>query len=361
MTAGWCATDPEAAVRGGSSATTAYCGLVVTASSSCVLGFSTLGAPSRPVSWGPKPRWWIRLSPSRGRAGTRNNCSPVGRVSLRFAVGGPLRRRAITRHGRSRELEDGEDGPAQLLVRGLREVLAGLPADQSLVRSDEPGQVCCVQAQVVRRAPGPFEVGQGVLEQGAVDTHHRGAEHLHEPTVGIPREAFVPGHLRQAEDGAVVKADVEDRLHHAGHGEPCPGADGQQQRVVRLPQPPSGGLLQGGQVRGDLTAQTVRLAAGGQEGPAGVGGHGEAGRHRQAHPGHLGQVRALATEQIGLVAAAFCEVVHVTDHDAGLLRRASGWPGTGTSTSSSTGTSRRMGFTAPVHRLWSRFRRGDDA
>lgn len=34
MTAGWCATDPEAAVRGGSSATTAYCGLVVAAASS---------------------------------------------------------------------------------------------------------------------------------------------------------------------------------------------------------------------------------------------------------------------------------------------------------------------------------------
>ena len=48
----------------------------------------------------------------------------------------------------------------ELLVRGLREVLAGLPADQSLVRSDEPGQVCCVQAQVVRRAPDrqPFGV-----------------------------------------------------------------------------------------------------------------------------------------------------------------------------------------------------------
>ncbi|MDQ0957199.1 hypothetical protein QFZ66_001077 [Streptomyces sp. B4I13] len=39
MTAEWCATDPEAAVRGGSSATTAYCGLVVTASS------STMGSP----------------------------------------------------------------------------------------------------------------------------------------------------------------------------------------------------------------------------------------------------------------------------------------------------------------------------
>lgn len=119
MTAGWCATDPEAAVRGGSSATTAYCGLVVTASSSCVLGFSTLGAASRPVSWGPKPRWWIRSSPSRGRAGTRNNCSPVGRVSLRLAVGGPLRRRAITRHRRSRDRLT-QSGLAQPLVLGTR-------------------------------------------------------------------------------------------------------------------------------------------------------------------------------------------------------------------------------------------------
>jgi hypothetical protein len=118
---------------------------------------------------------------------------------------------------------------------------------------------------------GP-EGRESLLERRGVDTHDRTAGHLEQAAVGVPGEAFAAGGLGEAQHRVVVQADGEDRLRHAGHGEPGPGADGQQQRVVRLSQPPSGLLLQGQQVLGDLTRQALRLGAGGQEGPAGLGG-----------------------------------------------------------------------------------------
>jgi hypothetical protein len=42
--------------------------------------------------------------------------------------------------------------------------------------------------------------------------------------------------------------------------------------------------------------------------PAGVGGDREAGGHREPEARHLGEVRALAAEQVHLLAAAFREV-----------------------------------------------------
>ncbi len=174
---------------------------------------------------------------------------------------------------------------------------------------------------IVPDAAQVLEKGERPLEAGGVDAHDRAAEHLDEAAVGVPGEAFVAGDLGKPEDGVVVEADVEDRLHHAGHGELRAGADGQQQRVVRLPQRTAGGGFEARQVRGDLLPQARGFAARLQEGAARLGGDGESRRHGEPEPGHLRQVRSLAAEEIGHVTAALGEVVHVTDHDAALLKR----------------------------------------
>ena len=43
------------------------------------------------------------------------------------------------------------------------------------------------------------------------------AVHLHEAAIAVPGEAFVAGLVDQAAQGRFVEADVEDRVHHAGH------------------------------------------------------------------------------------------------------------------------------------------------
>ena len=48
--------------------------------------------------------------------------------------------------------------------------------------------------------------------------------------------------------------------------------------------------------------------------PAGLGGDGESRRDRQAQLGHLGEVRALAAEQILLILVALGEVENVLRH-----------------------------------------------
>jgi len=92
---------------------------------------------------------------------------------------------------------------------------------------------------------------------------------------------------------------MKHRVHHAGHRNPGPGADGKQQGIVRVAEPAAhhffdlghGGLqllLESGR---KLVVMLVIVNAG-------LGADGEAGRHRDADVGHLGQVGALAAENI---------------------------------------------------------------
>ena len=60
--------------------------------------------------------------------------------------------------------------------------------------------------------------------------HDDVAVHLDEPAVAIPGEALVVGGLDQRQHGLVVQAEVQNRVHHAGHRVARAGADRDQQR-----------------------------------------------------------------------------------------------------------------------------------
>jgi hypothetical protein len=66
-----------------------------------------------------------------------------------------------------------------------------------------------------------LEVLSGNVEDGP-------AEHLDQPPVGVPGETLVTALRGETCDAGVVEADVEDRLHHAGHGELATRAHRQQ-------------------------------------------------------------------------------------------------------------------------------------
>ena len=130
--------------------------------------------------------------------------------------------------------EDGLDGPPQLVVGVLRERGAGVALHDLLVGVDQVAEQLDGHPGV-RGGAGQLlgRVEQGV-ELVAGDAQHDAAVHGHEPPVGVVGEALVVGLLGQALDRLVVEPQVEDGVHHPGHGELGPRPHRHQQRVARV-------------------------------------------------------------------------------------------------------------------------------
>ncbi len=151
-----------------------------------------------------------------------------------------------------------------------------------------------------------------------LDAHDDVAVHLEESAVAVVGEALVFAALGKAADGAVVEAEVEDGVHHPGHGVASPGADGHEEGIGDVPEFASHGVLELGDgfvnlaVQGGGVGAVVVVVIG-----ADFRGDGEAGRHGQADLGHFGEVGPLAPEE-GLhlpvaVGLAVAEEVDVFD------------------------------------------------
>ena len=140
-----------------------------------------------------------------------------------------------------------------------------------------------------------------VLELVLLDAHDHVAEHLDEPAVGVPGEALVAGPADQALDGLVVQAQVQDRVHHARHGELGAGADRNQERpfgIAELEAPAQGGLHLA-HVLAHLAVEALgHPLAELIEQVADLGRDRESRRHRHAGVGHFRQAGALAAEQV---------------------------------------------------------------
>ena len=144
---------------------------------------------------------------------------------------------------------------------------------------------------------------EDVLELLLGNIQHHVAEHLDQAAIGVVGKAGIVAALGQRFDGLIVEAEVEDGVHHAGHGELCAGANGDQQGIfaraqllpLQLLQPLEGG------VHLDVDLGTQRAA---HVLATGLGLNGESWRNRQSGVGHLGQAGALAAQHILHVAVA---------------------------------------------------------
>ena len=155
---------------------------------------------------------------------------------------------------------------------------------------------------------------EDVLELLLGNIQHHVAEHLDQAAIGVIRKAGIAAALGQRFDGLVVEAEVQNRVHHAGHRELRARADGNQQRILagaellplQLFQPVKRCVHFGIDLRADLSAHVFA---------AGLGLNGESRRHRQSGVGHLGQACALAAQNIlhAAVAVRFAvtEEVHI--------------------------------------------------
>ena len=217
-------------------------------------------------------------------------------------------------------VEDRRDRPLELAPWLVGERLAGVLGEHALERLGQLPQDLGVELGV-RFDPGPSpRVRELGLEDRARDALDDVAEHLHEPAIGVPGEALVVGAAGESGHRLVVQAQVEDRVEHPRHRDSRAGAHRDQEGVVRVAESLAGAAFERRQRLVDLVRQPLRrLAARLHVGDAGLGRDGESGRDAVGaqHPGHLGDVGALAAEQLALFARALGELVHPL-HRAGV-------------------------------------------
>ena len=200
--------------------------------------------------------------------------------------------------------EHGAHGADQLLEGVLRESLAGAILDQLEIPLDELPEVLLAHVGVVVDAELVLQPLHRLLEGvmlvlvPLLHAHHDVAVHLDEAAVGVVGKAGVAGGSREPLHGLVVEAEVEDRVHHAGHAVAGTGANADQQGVggraellprLLLHQPHGGGDLVF-EALGELLAVLVVV-------DADLRGDREAGGHGQPDLGHLGKVGSLPAEQ----------------------------------------------------------------
>ena len=138
------------------------------------------------------------------------------------------------------------------------------------------------------------------------DTQNDVGIHLQETTVGVVSETFVAGSFRQTFDGFVVQAQVQNRVHHARHGNTGAGTHGKQQGIVRIGEffADDGFTMFDAflnlffQIRGERFAVRIIIRA-------------NFGRNRKARgngnsdSAHFSQVRTFAAQQISVGSVTF--------------------------------------------------------
>ena len=225
-----------------------------------------------------------------------------GAPLLRDPIDLPVGDRSVAHPG----VEHGQHRLAQLGARLGREAVERLEAAGQLA------QRVRVELGVEADAALGLQARDLVLEALAGDAAHDVPEHLDEAAVGVPGEALVARRACQTLDRVVVEAQVEDGVHHARHRVAGAAADGDQERVARIAEPAPGLVLEAGERLVDRRVQALRGdAAASHVGDAGLRGDGEAGRDPLGpeQAGHLGDVGALAAEQVAHLPRSLVEVV----------------------------------------------------
>ena len=207
--------------------------------------------------------------------------------------------------------EHGLDGTHQLLLGVGGEVLADLGLVLGLELAGQLLQVLSGELHVLRDTALGLHLVDELLEVLLAHFHDHVGIHLDEAAIAVIGPAGVAGHLGDDLHHLFVQTQVQDGVHHAGHGGAGAGTDGDQQGVLQIAELLAGDLLHLGDILHDLSLDlvidllAVLIVLG-----AGLGGDGEALGHGHTEVGHLGQVGALAAQQLAHLAVALREKVY---------------------------------------------------
>ena len=200
-------------------------------------------------------------------------------------------------------------------MRILRKVLAGLARHRILVAADQIDPVVAGQIGVERVALAVLEGIEDVLEMMMLEAEHDIGIHGDEAAIAVIGEAAIARHFGERFHRLVVEAEIEHGIHHARHRGAAARAHRDQQRIFGIAERLAGDLADMLQRLLDLALQRRRIGFVMRvEIGADRGRNGEAGRHRQAEIGHLGEIGALAAQQIAQARLAFGLAVAEGEH-----------------------------------------------
>ena len=200
------------------------------------------------------------------------------------------------------------DGAAELFTGIFGEVLAGAFADEFAEAVGQGAQGGGIQLGVgdvgIFREKLLFQLLDDdfkrlmILTRTFLYAHDHVTVHLEEAAVTVVGKALVLAAFGESTNGAVVEAEVEDGVHHAGHRVTGAGADGHEKGVGGVTELPAHGVLEfcdgvvNLTVEGGRVTAVVIVVVG-----ADLGGDGESGGDGEADLCHLGEVGALAAEE----------------------------------------------------------------
>ena len=155
-----------------------------------------------------------------------DGCAPLGRDVVKSAIGDS----ALVHPG----TKDSTDGTPQLLLGIFGKRLSQFFFDNRLELGDQVFPVPGCQVGIQVDTTLLFFLFQQVVQDVLFHTHDDVGIHLHEAAVGIVSETFITALGDDALNGDVVETKVKNRIHHARHGGPGAGTDGNKQGVMRV-------------------------------------------------------------------------------------------------------------------------------
>ena len=158
-------------------------------------------------------------------------------------------------------------------------------------------QVFGVQVGVQLVALNRFMFIQHIFKGFIRHAQHHRTEHLDQAAVGVIHEAFVFGQRDHCFSRLVIQADIQNRVHHAGHGIFSAGAARYQQRIFQAAEFLAGRLFHILQGLHHLFPLPFGELVGFLECVASFGGYRKARRNRHADARHFSQIGTLSTQE----------------------------------------------------------------
>ena len=150
-----------------------------------------------------------------------------------------------------------------------------------------------------------LDLAERLLKMFVLHTHDDVTEHVDQAAIRVIGKSLVAGRFRLTHHRFVGQSKIQNRIHHAGHGDGRTTADRDQQGILLVAELLAQFLLQRLDLGGDLLRQARRqFAARFVIGRTTLGRDREPGRHGKSNSGHLGQIGTLATQQLFLLAVA---------------------------------------------------------
>ena len=205
--------------------------------------------------------------------------------------------------------EYGTDGALQLFPRAFREFLAHAVLDEFLETGNEFLQVVGSQFRIfdfgfamafyLDLGNGGFK-GVMIFSGGFLHSENDVAVHLNKTAVAVPSETGIAGSLGKGCNTLVIQAEIQNRIHHAGHGFASSGTDSHEKgHVFRIAELGAHDSLHVGNTSLDVGFHGCGISA-----PVVVvirtnfRRNGKSGRHGQTDTGHFSKVGTFATEQV---------------------------------------------------------------